>query len=284
LSSEVEWRGKEQSNNTVFQLIATDNRFAETFGLQQITGKWLDEGGMNQIVLNEAAVRVMELSEPVGTVVRMPYNATMQEKTVVGVVNDFHIMSLRNHILPTIFYISRYPIDIMYLRAVSGQEQEAIQRINVILSGNGDVHLTVLDELYDRLNYSEQAGLRIFSILAMVCLLISLFGIYAIATGATQRRHKEIAIRKITGASAGDIVYMFFREYTLLVIIAAAFALPLAYFAMIRWLQGYAYRTNIPWWLLTGVMMGVVTVVLLTAFGQILKVANSNLGEVVKSE
>ena len=82
--------------------------------------------------------------------------------------------------------------------------------------------------------------------MATVCLLISLFGIYAVATASTQRRRKEIAIRKVFGAGVWDIIRMFFREYTLQVMIAGVVALPVAYLAMNRWLQGYAYRTNIP--------------------------------------
>ena len=124
----------------------------------------------------------------------------------------------------------------------------------------------------------------LFSILATVCLLISLFGIYAVATASTQRRRKEIAIRKVFGAQVGDIIRMFFREYTLQVIMACVVALPLAYYAMHRWLEGYAYRTNIPWWLLAGVITVIATVVLLTVLGQVLKAANSNPAEVVKSE
>jgi putative ABC transport system permease protein len=280
----VEWEGKQPSENPVFQRIPTDSRFAETFGLKMLRGEWLNEVGKNQVVLNEEAVRVMGLSEPVGVIIRMPFNTVMQEYTVVGVVNDFHTSSLRSRILPTLFFISLYPIDILYIRAGAGQEQEAIQRINTILAGIGHVQLTTLAELYDRMNQSEQAGLQLFSILATVCLLISLFGIYAVATAATQRRRKEIAIRKVAGAEAGDVVRMFFREYTLLVVMAGVIALPLAWLAMNRWLQGYAYRTNIPWWLLAGVIMGVAVVVLLTVLGQVMKAANSNPAEVVKSE
>ena len=136
--------------------------------------------------------------------------------------------------------------------------------------------------MYDRLNYSEQAGLKMFSVLAVVCLLISLFGIYAVASASTQRRRKEVAVRKVVGARVGDIIRMFFREYK--VMLAGAVALPLAYIAMSRWLQGYAYRTDIPWWLLAGVITGVVAVVLLTVLGQVLRAANSNPAEVVKSE
>lgn len=76
--------------------------------------------------------------------------------------------------------------------------------------------------MYDRLNYSEQAGLKMFSVLAIVCLLISLFGIYAVASAATQRRRKEVAVRKVVGARVGDIIRMFFREYTVQVMLAGA--------------------------------------------------------------
>jgi len=219
----------------------------------------------------------------------------MEEYEVVGVVNDFHTLSLRSRIQPVIFRQtlslapSRIAMDnILYIRVVRGQEQEALRRITAILPGIdasfADIRLTTMGELYDSFYRSEQAGLKLFSVLATVCLLISLFGIYAVATSATLRRRKEIAIRKVVGAEVVDIVRMFFREHTLQVIMACVVALPLAYYAMNRWLQGYAYRTNIPWWLLSGVIMVVIAIVLLTVLGQTLKAANSNPADTVKGE
>jgi putative ABC transport system permease protein len=281
--TDVEWPGKLQTEEPAFHSIITDSRFAETFGLKMRMGEWYDEVGERKIVLNEEAVRVMGLSEPVGAIIRM----NGQEYSVVGVVNDFHTLSLRSRIYPAIFRQVNF-MNNLYVRVVSGQEIEAIQRINAILpeidASLADIHPVPLNELYDRLNQSEQAGLKMFSVLATVCLLISLFGIYAVAVASTRRRRKEIAIRKVFGAGVGDIVRMFFREYTIQVIIAGIVALPPAYYAMHRWLQGYAYRTNIPWWLLTGVVAVVITVVLLTVLGQVLKAAHSNPAEVVKSE
>lgn len=295
MTTEVEWLGKQSHEKPVFQWIFVDNKFAETYKLKLLMGKWWGEGEneSRKIVLNEEAVRVMELSEPVGSIIRMNPSeissdgvAPMEEYEVVGVVNDFHSLSLRSRILPAIFRPGLE--NIWYIRVVPGQEREVIQRISTILKdidiSLADLHLTLLDELYDRLNYSEQTGLKLFSVLAVVCLLISLFGIYAVATAATQRRRKEIAVRKIVGAEVKDIIRMFFREYSMQVIIASAVALPLAYYAMYRWLQGYAYRTDIPWWLLVVVLIGVIAVVLLTVLGQILKAANSNPSEVVKSQ
>ena len=302
--SVVEWPGKPSGENPSFNLLTTDHRFAEIFGLKMLAGEWYKEGGVQNVVLNEEAVRVMGLSEPVGTILRISvHNVDMEmakeegnvEYRVVGVVKDFHTLSLRNRIYPTIFNYassssaSRIVSDnILYIHVAPGQEQETIQRIKETIPdvdpSFADLRLMTLDALYDSFNQSEQTGFKMFSVLATVCLLISLFGIYAVASAATQRRRKEIAVRKVVGAEVGDIVRLFFREYILQVIVAGAFALPLAYIAMSRWLQGYAYRTDIPWWLLIGVLVGVIAVVLLTVLGQVLKAANSNPGEVVKSE
>jgi putative ABC transport system permease protein len=289
--TDVEWPGKPADEKTAFHFIYTDSRLAETFGLKMLAGEWWSEGQTKKAVLNEEAVRVMGLSEPAGAIIRMPSQddtSIMEDCEVAGVVNDFHTLSLRNRIQPTVFIHSSWPYNILYIRVAPGQEREAIRRITAILPGINatlsDVSLTPIGELYDRLNRSEQAGLKMFSVLATVCLLISLFGIYAVATAATRRRRREIAIRKVSGAEVRDIIRLFFREYVLQVIIAGVIALPPVYIAMSRWLQGYAYRTDIPWWLLAGVIAGVVAVVLFTVLGQVLKAAGSNPAEVVKSE
>ena len=286
----VEWSGKPQHEKPAFNCFLTDSRFAETFRLKMVEGKWWDESQRQKIVLNKEAVRVMGLSEPVGSVIQMPSpdDSSITEYEVVGVVNNFHALSLRNRIQPTIFVPSAYSDNILYIRVVPDQELAVIREITTILpnidTSLADVRLTPIGELYERLNRSEQVGLKIFSILAIVCLLISLFGIYAVASASSRRRRKEVAVRKVVGAVVGDIVRMFFQEYIMLVIIAGAMALPMAYLIMDNWLQGYAYRMTIPWWLLLGVVIGVVVVVLLTVFGQVLKAANSNPADVVKSE
>lgn len=293
----VEWPGKLSGENPAFNVIPTDSHFAETFRLNMLMGGWINDGGGHKIVLNEEAVRVMRLSEPVGTSIRMSVFMGdpnyIEEYKVVGVVKNFHTLSLRSRIFPTIFRQSDSQSEIvtdniLYIRVIPGHEQEAMQRIIDILPDMdatlAGINLTQIGELYDHLNRSEQAGLKMFSVLAVVCMLISLFGIYAVASAATQRRRKEIAVRKVVGAEAGTIVRMFFCEYTLQVIIASLFALPLAYISMRVWLQGYAYRTNISLLLLFGIIVVIIAIVLLTVLGQVLKAANSNLASVIKNE
>ena len=288
--TDVEWPGKSSFETPAFNVIYTDSRFVETFKLKMVTGEWWHQGETQEIVLNEEAVREMGLSEPEGSIIRIPSiddASVMVEYKVVGVVNDFHTLSLRNRIQPVIFLPSSQASNILYIRVVPGQDQEVMRRIAAILPGIdatlADARLTPVDELYNHLNWSEQVGLKMFSVLATVCMLISLFGIYAVAAAATNRRRKEIAIRKVVGAEAGNIIRMFLREYTLQVIAAGVVALPLAYLVMSGWLQGYAYRMNIPWWLLGGVVVGVIILILLTVFMQVLKAADSNPSEVIKA-
>lgn len=287
-TTNVEWPGKSPSEKPAFHYIATDSEFAPLFRVKMRAGEWLKKGGEPTVVLNEEAVRVMQLSEPVvGTRIRITLRET-KEYRIAGVVKDFHTLSLRSRIHPTLFLMSAYPTNNLYIRTIPSMEPEAIREITGLLpyidASLADVQPTPLGELYDRLNESEQVGLKMFSVLATVCLGISLIGIYAVATAATRRRRKEIAVRKIAGAQASHIVGLFFRNHLRQVLIAGALALPPAYLIMDKWLQGYAYRTNIPWWLLAGVLAGITAVVLLTVLGQVLRAANSNPAEVVKSE
>jgi putative ABC transport system permease protein len=124
----------------------------------------------------------------------------------------------------------------------------------------------------------------VFGVMAVVCLLISAFGIYSMVALSTLHRRKEIAIRKVSGAGASDIAVMFFREYILLVLIANIVALPVAFWLMSRWLQNYAYHVNIAWWMFAAVLAITVVIVLATVLGQVLKAANGNPAEVVKTE
>ncbi len=246
--TDVEWPGKSSLETPAFNVIYTDSRFVETFKLKMVTGEWWHQGETQEIVLNEEAVREMGLSEPEGSIIRIP---SIDDASVMV---EYKVVSLRNRIQPVIFLPSSQASNILYIRVVPGQDQEVMQKIAAILPGIdatlADARLTPVDELYNHLNWSEQIGLKMFSVLATVCMLISLFGIYAVAAAATNRRRKEIAIRKVVGAEAGNIIRMFLREYTLQVLVAGVVALPLAYLVMSGWLQGYAYRMNIPWWLL----------------------------------
>ena len=288
LRTEIAWTGQPADQETAFQVVTADTAFASTFRPRLLAGEWLRDGSGREVVLNEEAARVMGLDEPVGAVVRLDYLPEKPECRVVGVVEDMHLLSFRSRIYPTLFISSPYPSNTWYLRVASGQEGEVARRLGESLPRIdptfAEIQPTPLRTLYDRMNHSEEVGLRIFSVLAGVSLLVSLFGVYAVASASTRRRRKEIAIRKVFGATAGSVVGRFLREFVGLALVAGVFALPLGYAAMSRWLEGYAYRTAIPWWLLAGVLLAVVALVVLTVWRQVWAAANADPAEVIKNE
>jgi len=290
-STSVEWDGKESSDKTVFHLLYTDEQFPQVFRLKMMAGNRWEKGQTTKVLLNEEAVRVMGLKNPIGSIIRIPSLEDINVMTkyeVAGVVKDFHTLSLRNRISPTILVPTDFLHNILYVRVTPGEEAEAVQRIMKLLGELdptlSETRISTVGDLYADLNQSEEVGLDMFSVLAFVSLLLSLFGIYAIAVASTHRRRKEIAIRKVMGAEIKDIIRIFFREYILLVVISGIIALPLAYYIMTEWLQGYAYRITVSGGLLCGVLIGTVLVVLLTVFWQIWKAANGNPARVISME
>lgn len=289
--TDVEWEGKSLDTKADFHLYGTDHRFGETLGLTMLMGKWWDEGSELSVVLNESAVRAMGLKDPVGTVIRMPWWSNLneiKEYEIVGVVNDFHALSFRERIHPMIFLPSGGLVNNLYIRVVPGEEGNVTHRILKLLPKIdptlADTRLTPIGELYDQLNQSETVGLRIFSFLAFVSLLISLFGIYAVVTASTKRRRKEIAIRKVVGSKASEILLLFFKEYLRLIVTAGIIAFPIGYLVMNDWLQGYAYHIQIRIGWLAGIFIVLTGMVLLTIGKQVLKAANENPSEVIKRE
>lgn len=293
MTSEVDWSGKDSNVKPVFQWIPVGDKFIETFNLELLEGRWWKENENNKVVLNEEAVRTMELDKPIGTIVHIsPFLissdgvAAMEEYEVIGVVKDFHSMSFRSPIYPC--FLRPGMEDIWYVRVAPGQEKEVIRQISSILPDINeslkDVRLTLLEELYDKLNYSEQVGLKLFSILALVSLLTSLFGIYAVAVTTIQRHRKEIAIRKVLGAKVYDIVRLFVKEYALIVVFASLVSFPAAYLIMDYWLESYAYHIDIKIWWLIVIFIITSSVVLLTIWKQVFRAACENPAEVVKSE
>lgn len=287
----VEWEGKPQGEEIPIYFHASDYRFGDTFGLRYLSGGWWLEGEQQRIVINESMARLMDMENPVGQVIRMPDlrdYSQMAEYVIAGVVNDIHTLSFRHPIHPTAFIDAGGFVNKLYVRTAPGQSEVVADQIRTLLPKISptlaDAQVTPVGALYDALNQSETIGLRIFSFLALACLLIALFGIYAAANAATKRRRREIAIRKVVGAGTGSILLLFIREYARLIAIASLIAFPIAYLIMVDWLSGYAYRIGIAIWWLVAILAGIAALVLLTIWRQVVKAANENPAEVIKCE
>ena len=144
--------------------------------------------------------------------------------------------------------------------------------------------LNIATEVYDSYLASERMLMRVLGVMAGVCVLISLFGVYAHVVLACERRRKEIAVRKVNGATAGLIVRSFLKEYFLLLLAASAFAFPLGSIVMQRWLEQYVLRVGLSWWIYAGIFL-LLWIFIMGCIGRsVWRAARENPAEVIKSE
>lgn len=302
----VEWEGKPDDYRPNFQLIEADKEFFETIGLSFTNGLTNEtpSSGMEQIpmegksvMVNEEAMRVIGVDDLVGKKIKIFSGAIhdgvylMDEVTVAGVVKDFQSASLRHPVLPQIIRHSpfRYSGYCYFARVPRGMEEEAKTQIynafkKQALDVDPEPKIQTMNEIWAELHKSEIETFRLFSLLAILSVIISLFGIYSISYSNMERRKKEIAIRKVMGGSTKNITGMFIREYITISLLANLLFIPFAWYFINQWLDQFPGKASVGWMEIMLVILLSCILIILTVLGQILKVSSGNPAEVVKSE
>ena len=164
------------------------------------------------------------------------------------------------------------------------ETEDAIRKFITEEVGNPSARIINMEDTYNDYTQSERYLLILLSIITGVTIIIAIFGIYSIVTLACNRRRKEIAIRKVNGASIKEIFMLFFRQYLWITIAAAAVAFPVGVYVMQRWLEQYTRRVSMEWWIFAGVFALVLLIVMVSMIFRVTKAARENPAEVVKSE
>jgi len=150
--------------------------------------------------------------------------------------------------------------------------------------GQFSINFTYMEDIFKEYFKSEQAVLKLLTVMTGACILIAIFGVYSLTSLSCQQRRKEIALRKINGAEVLDIMNIFFKESLVLLAVAALFAFPAGYFIMERWLQNYVKQTSMDAWLFVSIFLAVFLVIVLSTVYVIWMAARQNPAEVVKNE
>lgn len=279
--------------------IITDEQYQQSLDLQMKEGRFFSKDFATDslaIVLNEKAVSELGLKNPIGSRLTSPdgfYNGQNGEQytyTVIGVLKDFHYQSLHQTITPLIFTSSARFNDQMGFAAVKikaadfKSSLEAIEEKWKEFVKDRPFHYTFLDKTVEQQYLAEQTTQKIFTFFSSLAIFIACIGLLGLAAYATQQRTREIGIRKVLGASAGSIVKMLSIDFLKLVLVAALIAFPVAWWAMHTWLQDFAYRVNIGWWVFA--IAGVLSVViaLATISFQAIKAAMMNPVKSLRTE
>jgi len=271
--------------------VITDEAFAKTIDLQLKEGRFFSKDFSTDslsVVLNEKAVTELALKNPVGALLTSPdgqFNApdgSPYQYTVVGVVKDFHFQSLHQPIAPLVFSnISKFGgiVPQMALRINAADFKNALSNLENLWKKfipARPFHYSFLDQNLAKQYQQEQTTQKIFTIFSSLAIFIACIGLLGLAAYTTQQRSREISIRKVLGASVGNVVTMLSKDFLKLVLIAAFFAFPLAWWAMNSWLQDFSYRINITWWVFVIAALLAILVALLTISFQAIKAATAN--------
>ena len=183
----------------------------------------------------------MGLKDPVGTKVKL----WGEEKTILGVMKDFHTASVHQPISPLIFRCEQDGVRMAMVRIQAGSERKVIDNLTAFYSKVNPgyaLNLQFLDETFKAQYLTEERTLTLAKYFAYLTILISCLGLFGLAAFDTERRTKEIGIRKVLGADMKSLVALLSKDFLKLVCIAIILASPVAYYLMNRWLQDFAYR------------------------------------------
>ena len=268
-----------------------DDRYLKTYGIGLVAGRnftvreaelaWEKSA---KLMVNETAARQLGFASPAkaaGQVINwgQPYE-------IVGVVKDYHHQGLRQAIGPMIFLPRRSTANLTIQLTTSqiGRKIAELEKLYKASYPGNPFEYYFVDERYNEQYKSEQQYGQLFTIASGLAIFIACLGLFGLATFMTEQRNKEIGVRKVLGASVTSIVTLLSKDFLKLVLVAIILACPIAWYAMNRWLQDFAYKIDIEWWVFGLAGMLAVSIALLTVSFQSVRAALMNPVNSLRSE
>jgi putative ABC transport system permease protein len=293
---------KDHSSDAKGQMIfvGIDKDFLKTYNINLLTGRNLRNtvADSDKVLLTESGVKELGLKNPIGQ--KVDINGTIWagdldeddhfSPTVVGVVSDFYFQSFKKKKRPLMLASYRNPIhniDYYTLRINSSNWQKTLsklQAINYKFDPENPVEYHFLDQHFADYYQDDQKRGMLFLFFSGLIILIACMGLFALASFAIENRIKEIGVRKVLGASIANITWLLSSEFTVLVGIAFVLSIPIAYWAAQGWLQEFAYRISISWWIFPVAGLTALFIALGTVSFQTIRAALINPVESLRNE
>lgn len=281
------WPGQtEASKNLAFKHSHVGPDFIETMGIEMKEGRsYVDEkpDSGTKIILNETAVKLMGLKNPIGTIIDM----RGPNREIIGVVKDFHIQSLYDEIAPMALLCKTEWVGTLLVKIRAGEEKETLIALTALynkFSPGLAFDYRFLDNQYQKLYQAEQRVATLSKYFAGMAILISCLGLFGLAAFSAERRRKEISIRKVLGQSIHQVTVMLSGEFVKLVLFSMLISLPLAYLLASNWLSQFAYKISLHSGYFIGAGFIALVITLLTVGSQAIKAATKNPINALKEE
>jgi ABC-type antimicrobial peptide transport system permease subunit len=283
----VDWIGKDQTVNIQFTQTSVGYDFVKTMKLTMLQGRDFSKNFPTDtvgLILNEAALKRIGYKNPIG----QPLTFWGRKSKIIGVIKDFHFSSMHEEIMPLII---RSRADEIYgnilIRTQPGKTRAALASMEKLCKQINPAYpftYTFSDDEYQKLYQNEQIVGRLSNGFAFLAIFISCLGLLGLAMFTAEQRFKEIGIRKVLGASVSSLFTLLSSEFLVLVVIALLIASPIAWYATGKWLQGFAYRTPVQWWVFALSGGVIIMIALATVSFQAAKAALINPIKSLRSE
>jgi putative ABC transport system permease protein len=271
------WDGKGKDETMMVRPMAIDKDFVSFFKMKMQAGSNFTGAVADSMhfILNETAVQNARIKDPIGKKFKL-WNV---EGTIIGVIKDFHLASMKNKIEPVVFYYAVSNLNAIYIKTTGKDAPKAIAAAEKqwkTYSADFPFTYMFLDDVYNNMYKSEQRTGTLFNAFALIAIVISCLGLFGLAAYTAQVRTKEIGVRKVLGASVPGIIQLLAADFIKLVLIAIVIATPVAWFMMDKWLQDFAYKTNMGWMVFAFAGIAAIVIALVTISFQAIKAAVAN--------
>jgi putative ABC transport system permease protein len=266
-----------------------DDQFLPSYGLQLVAGRNLEPSDTaREFLVNETLIKNLGISNPRDVLNKeISLWGGQLKGPVVGVLKDFHDRSFRREFAPLLMTSLKNGYSLAGIKLLTQDAGSTLKMIEKIWNETFPEFVfeyRFLDAKIESFYKKENQLAQLFKIFAFIAILLSCLGLYGLVSFMAVQRFKEVGIRKVLGASAGNIVYLFLREFIVLISIAFAIAAPVAVYFMHQWLQDYVYRISLGWWIfLIGGLTSVI-IALTTASFQAIKAAIANPVKSLRTE
>ncbi|MES2110994.1 MAG: ABC transporter permease [Bacteroidota bacterium] len=270
-----------------------DENYIPTLGIQMVAGRNFsrDMGtDSSAVLINEAFAKLVGYPNPVGQFIYSPANNQLTKTNkyhIVGVMKDFNFKSLRENVPPLAIYFAPTRTGTMSIRINTADIAGLVAQVKSKwkdISLNQVFNYSFMDKDFDAIYRSEQRMGTISIAFTSLAIIIACLGLFGLAAYAAEQRTKEIGIRKVLGANVSVIVGMLSKDFIKLVIISIVIAAPIAWWAMEKWLQSFAYRQNVQWWVVALAGSGAIIIAFITISFQSVRAAIANPVRSLRSE
>jgi len=280
--------GSNNDKKESFKVLWIDEGFQDTFGLRLVGGRNFNEREYgNTCLINESAALALCYKTPIDAVNTDIINAKNEKLAVIGVLKDYHHQSLRKAVEPVIF-VDRHPFEYGYysfsVQSRDGKFLNTIEKIWKKHYPNDQFVYHFMDRFFEAQYSQDELFGKLLNTFSLISIIVASLGLFGMASISIAKRAKEIAIRKVLGATIGNLLTMLSKTYVWMILIGCAFAFPASYYLTSQWLKEFSYQIDVKWWMIFLPGLIVLITTLLTIGGQAIRAAVANPAEKLRDQ